>query len=372
MKTRDYFELLCENRFQIHPLKYPMTLLVGLTSLCNSFGGGIQRLLMNRKINDTRIKEPPIFVIGHWRSGTTLMHELLALDDRFAYPSTLDTFTANHFLISHYLLGPLLWLILPRKRPMDDMTLRADSPQEDDFALCAYGAPTPYRRVAFPNRNSRDHLQLNLPLAEPEQRLKLQQALEHYIKSLTIRYGGKRLVLKSPPHTGRIRHLSQWFPQARFVHLSRHPYKTVQSTMRLWQTLDAIQGYQLPKYDQSWLKNYVFECKDLMYQAYFSQRESLAPNQLAEVRFEDLVKDPITIMAQVYQQLELDGFEKQIPKIEAYFQQRQKHRTRTGGIDPEFADDIDHHWKEYIDAFGYAASPETSGDDVPVPTSQTA
>lgn len=369
MKVSDYFKLLCDNRFQIHPLKYPMTLLVGMTSLCNTTAGGLQRIFLNRKISETRIKNPPIFVIGHWRSGTTLMHELLALDDRFAYPSTMDAFTANHFLVSRYFLGPLLWLILPRKRPMDDMALRVDSPQEDDFAMCVYGVPTPYRRVAFPNRKSQDHLQLNLSNAEPSQRLELQAALEYYLKSLTIRYGGKQLVLKSPPHTGRIKQLSQWFPQARFVHLSRHPNKLVPSTMRLWQTLDSIQGFQLPKYDSNWLKNYVFECKDLMYQAYFAHRDSLATNQLVEIRFEDLVEDPIRIMAEVYDQLGLDRFEEQIPKIKEYFQARRKHRTRTGGVDPEFAEDIDHHWEEYIDAFGYAKPKDP--DKVPVRKSQT-
>lgn len=370
MKVRDYFKLLRDNRFQIHPIKYPMTVLVFVTALCNSAAGAIQRVLLNRKISETNIKEPPIFVIGHWRSGTTLMHELLALDDRFAYPSTLDSFTANHFLVSRYLIGPLLWLILPRKRPMDDMAIRVDSPQEDDFALCGYGVATPYRRVAFPNRKSQDHLQLNLSNAEPQQRLELQTALEYYLKSLTIRYGGRRLVLKSPPHTGRVKQFAQWFPQARFVHLSRHPNKLVPSTMRLWETLDAIQGFQVPKYDQIWLRNYVFECKDLMYQAYFAQRDSLPSNQLAEIRFEDLVASPVKVMAQVYDQLELDGFERQIPKIEEYFRSRKKHRMRTGGVDPEFADDIDHHWREYIEAFGYVSEEETG--DVPVHSSQTA
>lgn len=330
-----------------------MTVLVGGCTLLNTCAAATQRLLMHKKIANTEIEHPPIFVIGHWRSGTTLMHELLSLDERFAFPNTIDTFTPHHFLVTRYLLEPLLWAILPKRRPMDDMAVRVNSPQEDDFALCAYGAPTPYRRVAFPNRKGRDHLQLNLSLAEPNQRVELQKTLEHFIKSLTIRYGSKRLVLKSPPHTGRVKQLAQWFPQAKFVHLSRHPHKVVASTMRLWKMLDEIQGFQLPKYDDSWLKNYVFECKDLMYQSYFQQRETLPKNQLAEVRFETLLDDPVSTMQGVYDQLELDGFDATKAAVQNYFSARKGHKIRTAGIDPEVGEDINHHWREYMEAFGY-------------------
>ena len=155
-------------------------------------------------------------------------------------------------------LEPLLWAILPRKRPMDDMAVRVGSPQEDDFALCAYGAPTPYRRVAFPNLKGRDHLQLNLSLVDPSQRLQLQQTIEHFLKTLSIRYQQRRIVLKSPPHTGRLKQLSQWFPGAKFVHISRHPHKLVASTMRLWKLLDKNMAFQIANYDDHWLKNYIF------------------------------------------------------------------------------------------------------------------
>ncbi len=353
MKFGDYISLLRENRFQIHPSAYPMTVLVGGTSCINTVAAAVQRLIYQKKITDTQIEHPPIFVIGHWRSGTTLMHELLALDKRLAFPSTTDTFTPNHFLLTWRIFGPMLWLLLPSKRPMDDMAIRFNSPQEDDFALCAYGAPTPYRRVAFPNRKGRDHLQLNLSLSEPAQRVELQKAMEHFIKSLTIRYKGKQLVLKSPPHTGRIRQLAQWFPQAKFVHLSRHPHKLVASTMRLWKLLDRHQAFQMANYDDNWMKNYVFECKDLMYQAYFQHRDSLPANQLAEVSFESLIEDPVNVMRGVYDQLELDGFSGNEEAIRNYFGARKSHKIRTSEIDPAFADDIDHHWSEYMEAFGY-------------------
>ena len=123
--------------------------------------------------------------------------------------------------------------------------------------------------------------------------------------------------------------------------------------MRLWKMLDEIQGFQLPKYDDSWLKNYVFECKDLMYQSYFQQRETLPKNQLAEVRFETLLDDPVSTMQGVYDQLELDGFDATKAAVQNYFSARKGHKIRTAGIDPEVGEDINHHWREYMEAFGY-------------------
>ena len=105
---------------------------------------------------------------------------------------------------------PFLKLLMPRQRPMDNMSMGVGSPQEDDFALCAYGAPTPYRRIAFPNQPSREHLNLKLSDADHEVQEKLHGAMNYFLKALTVRYDSQ-LVLKSPPHTGRLEQLVEWF-----------------------------------------------------------------------------------------------------------------------------------------------------------------
>ena len=128
-----------------------MMALVGGCSLINSSLNRLQKALYRAKIEATHIERPPVFIIGHWRSGTTLMHELISLDKRFAFPSNFEAFVPQHFLLTRHLMYPLVSLLMPRKRPMDSMTMNASSPQEDDFALCSYGAPTPYLRIAFPN-----------------------------------------------------------------------------------------------------------------------------------------------------------------------------------------------------------------------------
>ncbi len=319
----------------------------------NSLLSATQTLAYGKKIRETELAEPPVFVIGHWRSGTTLIHELLALDDRLSFPSNFDAFIPNHFLLSRYIFYPLVKMLMPSKRPMDNMSMGVASPQEDDFALCAYGAPTPYRRIAFPNRPNRDHMLLDLANATPSQLADLKAAMQTFLKTLTVRYGS-RLVLKSPPHTGRIAHLAKWFPGAKFVHVSRHPYKLVSSTMRLWKLLDKLQGFQVPRYDDASLKNYIFECQDLMYSSYLQHRHDIPADQLIEIKFEDLVAEPTREMQKVYDQLGLGEFDNARPRIEEYFQQKKDHKTNPFELDESLQIEIDSHWPLYMETFEYS------------------
>jgi hypothetical protein len=123
--------------------------------------------------------------------------------------------------------------------------------------------------------------------------------------------------------------------------------------MRLWKLLDSLQGFQLPKYDDTWLKNYIFECKNLMYSAYLEQRSEIPPNQLIEVKFESLIANPASEMERVYQQLEIGEFEAAKPAIEDYFEKKKGHKTNPFSIDETLRSDIDNNWNEYIELFGY-------------------
>jgi omega-hydroxy-beta-dihydromenaquinone-9 sulfotransferase len=352
MRVRSYLRLLRENRFDIDLSRYPMTALVGICAVINSTLGAVQNLTHGKRIANAEMPAPPIFVIGHWRSGTTLMHELLALDQQFAYPSNFDAFVPNHFLLSRFVFHPIVRLLMPANRPMDNMEMGVGSPQEDDFALCAYGAPTPYRRIAFPNRTHRDHLLLNIANASEEELYSLEQAMKRFLDSLTVRYQ-KQLILKSPPHTGRVIKLAQWFPGAKFIHISRHPYDLVPSTMRLWKTLDQLMGFQFPRYDDVSLKNYIFECQDLMYAAYHQQRSMIPTENLIEIRFEDLVGNPLAEMERVYRQLQLNDFDRARPLIESYFNRKKSHQKNRFALDESLKMEIDARWPMYMEMFGY-------------------
>src|SRR5205823_6939054 len=135
-------------------------------------------------------------------------------------------------------------------------------PHEDEFALLNMGLPSPYARLAFPNRpqseNSLDFA--GLPTNETR---RWQRGLLHFVRQLTWRAGGKRLVLKSPPHTARVRLLVELFPDARFVHIVRDPRRVFPSTVWLWKSLGDVHGLQRPRGER--LEERVFRDLNRMY-----------------------------------------------------------------------------------------------------------
>ncbi|MEM7457533.1 MAG: sulfotransferase, partial [Planctomycetota bacterium] len=321
MRVGGFARLLSENGFRIHPSRWPMTVLGSATSSFNTVMSLAQRVTHGGRVDREELVAPPVFITGHWRSGTTLMHELMSLDPGLAFPNNYDAFSPGHALLTGPLFSRFVDVLMPGQRPMDDMGMRAFSPCEDDFALISLGAPTPYRRIAFPNNRNDDHRQLDTANLTDKQRRQLTDALESFFKMLSVRYG-QRLVLKSPPHTGRIGLLAEKFPGAKFVHMSRHPEKVMASTMRLWKLIDHFQGFQRAGYDDNWLKEFVFECQQLMYTSYFRDRAALQDNQLIEIRMEQLVAEPAATIKQVYDQLDLGDCGDVLPLVEGYFGKR--------------------------------------------------
>ena len=82
----DWLKLLKLGRYRIHPLRVCMAGLITFFSAGNSVCALLQRLIYGRRIAAAEITQPPIFIIGHWRSGTTYLHELMVCDERLAYP----------------------------------------------------------------------------------------------------------------------------------------------------------------------------------------------------------------------------------------------------------------------------------------------
>src|SRR5262249_19380890 len=161
MQFSVWLGLLLRNRFAIAPRRLRTAIFVTFASIVNSLLALLQTLVFGRRIRGTNLASDPIFIIGHWRSGTTFLHELLALDDRFIWPTTYECLAPSHFLLSGRLAHLLRWF-LPARRPMDRMPLGVDRPQEDEWAILALGLGSPYETVAFPNHRPVRHEFLDL------------------------------------------------------------------------------------------------------------------------------------------------------------------------------------------------------------------
>ncbi|MGI9516402.1 MAG: sulfotransferase family protein [Pirellulaceae bacterium] len=352
MGVSDYVGMMARNRFRVHLSRWPMVGLVGGCTVASSALALFQRMFLNRKIENTELAGPPIFVVGHWRSGTTLLHELLSLDEEFAYPTTFQCFVPTHHVASRPFIQPLVKLLMPSRRPMDAMPAGADLPQEDEFAMPCMGAPSPYFFLAFCREQAPWLEMLNFEGADPADIESLRNAITWFYKSVTYKKD-KRLVLKSPTHTGRIAHLSRWFPGARFVHITRHPYKIFPSTVHLWKSLCRYQGYQLVPRDDQVFVDYVHECYQRMYAGYFSQIDEIPRENVVEIRFEEMLQDPEAAISGIYEQFELPGFEKVQPRINEFWSQRKSHRRNKTQLDETQRRQVDEIWGDYMERFEY-------------------
>jgi hypothetical protein len=82
-----------------------MAFLISIINPINVIAGAAQRVRYGRLIDETWIDQPPVFIIGHWRSGTTYLHELMHLDSRFVSPTTYQCFAPHHFLLTQWQLA---------------------------------------------------------------------------------------------------------------------------------------------------------------------------------------------------------------------------------------------------------------------------
>ena len=350
MRMTDWARLLYKNQFRVHPLRWGMAGAISFFSTFNSKMHLLQSALYGHRIQRTKVKQPPVFIIGHWRSGTTYLHELLSVDKRFASPSTYQCFAANHFLVTQSVIPKLFWFAIPGQRPMDNVKMGWDRPQEDEFALCAAGIKSPYFRIAFPNHTNEYLEYLDMKGLTPKELNEWKKGLTSFIQALTL-HQNKRIVLKSPTHTGRLKVLSEMFPGARFLHIVRDPYVVVPSTMRLWKSLDEVQGLQVPKHHD--LEDYIFRAYDRMYGGFRQQIDQIADHHLHEVKYEELVQDPVGTVRSAYDQLQLDDFSEVESNLQEFVAGQKDYRTNSYTIPDSLREKIDNRWGYYLDRYGY-------------------
>ncbi|HEY1378172.1 MAG TPA: sulfotransferase, partial [Gemmataceae bacterium] len=308
-------KLLVRNRFAVHWSKWYVAAAVSVVSVMHTALRLVQSAVYGRRIAATPPARGPVFIVGHWRSGTTLLHELLIRDPRHACPTTYECFAPHHFLISSCWLPKLLWWLMPSRRPMDNMAAGWDRPQEDEFALVMLGQPSPYRRIAFPN-HPQDDGSLDLRGLTPRALRQWKAAFVRFLREVTVVNRGRRLILKSPPHTCRIPTLLELFPDARFVHIVRDPYVIYPSTLNLWRALYRDHGLQRPTF--AGLGEDVLDTFVEMYDRLDEGRRLIPPGRFHELRYEDLLADPVGQLEAVYRELHLGDFEPAREHVEAY------------------------------------------------------
>ena len=163
--------------------------------------------------------------------------------------------------------------------------------------------------------------------------------------------GGTQYLSKNPPHTGRIKALSELFPNARYIYLMRNPYTVFESTRNFF--LNTIKPLELniiseEELEQNILRNYME-----LYHAYKEQKQILPEGTLYEVRFEDIEKDALAITQDIYSKLGIPGWDGAKEDIEKYINKKKGYKKNKYQYDPRTVKLVNEHWGEVLDDWGY-------------------
>jgi hypothetical protein len=153
MSACDWFGVLRANGFRVHP-RYALRWLSATgASVSNSINGRIEQWRYGGRFMQEAVP-PPLFILGHWRSGTTHLHNLLSQDDRFAFPNLYLVLYPYSFLTTEAVNSRLLSFIVPRTRfGIDNVRISWRAPYEDEFAIATMTQLSPYVTMAFPRRH---------------------------------------------------------------------------------------------------------------------------------------------------------------------------------------------------------------------------
>ena len=303
---------------------------IGITYVFLTIGSAFRwfdHLWFKRKVRTYVFKEPPLFILGHWRSGTTYLHTLMTQDPMAAYTTTYQcVFPEN--MKSKWLFKTFMQVFMPRERPGDHLEISASWPQEDEYALSNLTPHSFYHFFYFPSSYRslyRKYVRFE-SLSQKELRNWKKTYRNLLVKAL-INTGGSRIILKNPVNTGRMLIVSELFPEAKFIHLIRNPVTVYLSTRKFFTQL--LPTLQLEPFKEEDISEMILDIYRNLLQDYLEDKKQVDPGRLIEIKFEELIERPLQNLENIYNNFDLPGFRELKPVFEDYLGSIKGHQVDT-------------------------------------------
>ena len=266
---------------------------------------GLQRAVAREQLAKANLRNA-IVVLGYWRSGTTLLHELLCLDTRYTYPTTHACMNPHHFMFTE--AAALARGGASMHRPMDEMEVRSSSPQEDEFAFLSLGARSPYEALLMPSILP-EALKLTDPRdLSPQDQKRWREIFLNFLGGVSARGMGRPMILKSPTHGVRVSTLRELLPDARYILIARDPMTNFESVVRMWKKMfESYAIGPIPADDE--IREAVLADRPRFEEKLAASTADLPANSFAAVAYESLAANPVEVIEQLYQRLDLGSFD---------------------------------------------------------------
>lgn len=346
----DWKTLLKQNHYSVSPGHILKALIISIMSRRNSKDKKREDTEFGADIENTKIEKEPLFILGHWRSGTTFLQNILVNDEQFVSPNLFECRYPHTFLVRRKMFEYKLKRQKEETRITDNVKLSLDSPGEEEFAVGIMSLSTPLLSWLFPK--NRDYYERFLTFEEASAELeRWKYWFVHYLKKLTFKYK-KQLLLKSPVNTARVKHILEIFPDAKFVHVHRDPYAVFRSSKKMFHTAFTTSAIQKNGFCAD--DDYVIDHYNRMHDAYFKDISAIPEGNFIDLAFEDLERNPFEEIKKIYGALNLAGFEKAEQAIKQYLESIKNYNKNTyKEMDENLHDKIQSNWKRSFEVWDY-------------------
>ncbi len=257
----------------------------------------------------------PVFVIGNYRSGTTLLHRYLSFDYRrftsmtgweiFIAPSIIQrkflhligvidqvfgspVVRTFDYLWEKFAQGPVYFHKMGVREPEEDENLLAHIwsgvialnlfPEFEDGKLPGY---------AYLDK-----------LLNQRQKERIMKFYRRCIQRHLYYHGGKKVYLsKSPSFSGHISTLIEAFPDAKFIYIVRSPYEVVPSSINLW----SFKWHVTLKPNEEFpYKDQILDMVKDYYLHPFEVLKKLPEDRYHFVYYDELMENPETSVQEIY------------------------------------------------------------------------
>ncbi|MEQ9407885.1 MAG: sulfotransferase [Fuerstiella sp.] len=341
---------LFRSRPSLHWSRLHRILSLPFSGVYNSVLKRAEDLVYGRRVRETRIEHPPLFVLGYWRSGTTFLQNLLSRDPQFQHLGLYRALFPWHFLLTEKAVTRLTAPFVPKSRPMDNISVHWDAPQEDDVALCIMSQVSPISLLSHPHDFSHFWRALDFDKLTPKELQRWKDCLHLLVQKLTFA-SSRRILMKSPFHTYHIPTLLEMFPDARFLYIHRNPYNIFRSTIHLRHRM----------VDENTLGRSVFEGTEeevintykYGFEVYERDKQKIPAGRLHEICYEKLEQDPIEVLRGAYAGLDLPGFAELEKELEPDIESLRRYKKNEFHDDPYWVNRVYEELKPAFDRFGY-------------------
>ena len=318
----------------------------------------IEKAIMESRLPEAADLPPPIFILGHWRSGTTHLYNTMVKADTFSYVNPIATGLPWDMFGIARAFQPLLERTIPRDRYIDNIPVTPDAPQEDEIALASMTPISFYHAIYFPSifddQLKRGLFLENCTKAERESR---KFAFTHFMRKLAHSQS-KQLLIKNPVYTGCPLFLKEAFPNAKFIHIHRNPFEVFLSMRNFYHKLLPV--FALQNFDHLDIDEIVLATYDEMMQRFERETAGFQAPNFVEIGYDALSENPIGSLATIYETLELDGFDAAKPAFDTYLGSVKSYKKNAFKGSPEMADNVAARCAHFIDKWRYQM-PEVVG-----------